>query len=92
MSLATYAAETALAGFLIPDHVRTGDAALALVRETFRTPAEVRIVGDELRIRLGSPASRRTSAIAALCDNLTVTRTRCPGTDLTLVYSIKDWT
>lgn len=34
-------------------------------------------------------APRRTRALAALCENLTATETTYPGTDLTLVYTVK---
>ena len=88
VSLATYAAESALAGFLVPDHARTGDAALALVREAFRMPAEALVIGDELHVRLESCAAPSTRAIAALCDGLTLTATRDPATGLRLVYSM----
>jgi hypothetical protein len=34
-------------------------------------------------------APRRTRALAGLCADLNATRTPYPGTDLTLVYSVK---
>jgi len=34
-------------------------------------------------------APRRSKALAALCTELNNTETRYPGTDLTLVYSVK---
>jgi len=44
-----------------------------------------------LTIRLDPlTAPRRTRAFAALCDQLNVTATRYPGTQLTLRYQIKD--
>ena len=89
VSLATYTAESALARCLVPHHVGTGDAALGLLREVFRSPADVLLIGHELHVRLASCAAPpSTRAVAALCDDLTSTATRYPATDLTLVYSI----
>ena len=45
---------------------------------------------DTLTIRLDPlPTQRATTAIAQLCQHLTATKTRYPGTDLTLRYEIK---
>ncbi len=35
------------------------------------------------------PTQRATAAIAELCEHLTATETRCPGTDLVLRYEVK---
>ena len=89
VSLATQTAESALARSLARQ-VGTGDAALGLLRDVFRSPADVLVIGDELHVRLEARAAapQHTLAIAALCDDLTSTATRCPATDLTLVYSM----
>jgi hypothetical protein len=43
-----------------------------------------------LTIRLDPlPTQRATTAIAELCEHLTATHTRYPGTNLTLRYEIK---
>ena len=88
--MATYNAESALARLLAPHYPRADDEARSLLREAFRAPADLQVVDDELHVRL-SPLSapRRTRAIAALCDELTTTNTLYPGTELTLVYSVK---
>jgi hypothetical protein len=36
------------------------------------------------------PTGRATAAIAQLCEHLTATRTRHPGTDLILRYEVKN--
>lgn len=88
--IATYNAESALARLLAPHYRRADDEARSLLREAFRAPADLELIGDQLHVRL-SPMSapRRTRAIAALCEQLTATKTRYPGTELTLVYTIK---
>jgi len=88
--MATYNAESALARLLAPHYARAEDEARSLLREAFRSPADLEVTGDELNVRL-SPLSapRRTRAIAALCEELTATKSLYPGTKLTLVYSVK---
>jgi transposase len=89
--MATYNAESALARLLAPHYPRADDEARTLLREAFRTPADLQIIGDHLHVTLNPlSAPRRTRAITALCDELTATRTLYHGTNLTLVYTTKD--
>lgn len=88
--MATYNAESALARLLAPHYPRADDEARTLLREMFRAPADLQIVDHELHVTLKPlSAPRRTRAMAALCDELTTTKTRYPGTELTLVYAVK---
>jgi len=89
--MATYNAESALARLLAPHYARADDEARSLLREAFRSPADLQVVGDELHVRL-SPLSapRRTRAITGLCNELNTTKTIYAGTKLTLVYSVRD--
>jgi hypothetical protein len=49
------------------------------------------VVGNELHVRITPlSAPRRTRALAGLCANLTETETLYPGTDLRLVYSVRE--
>jgi hypothetical protein len=89
--MATYNAESALARLLAPQYTRADDAARSLLREAFQAPADLRVIGDELHVRVNSlSAPLRSRAIAALCDELTATNTFYPGTNLTLVYSMEE--
>ena len=85
--MAAYNAASVLVRRLAPE--LDGDPARALLDATLRSPGDLQIVGKELRVRL-APLSARgcTEAVAALLAELTATRTRYPGTDLTLVYSM----
>ncbi len=90
LRMATYNAESALARLLAPHYARAEDEARSLLREAFRSPADLEVIGAELHVRL-SPLSapRRTRAIVGLCEELTATKTIYPGTHLTLVYTVK---
>ena len=88
--MATYNAESALARLLAPHYARAEDEARSLLREAFRTPADLEVFRDHLHVRLCPlSAPRRTRAIAGLWDTLTATKTTYPGSSLTLVYSTK---
>ena len=88
--MAAYNAETVLARALAGHYARAGDEAYALIRETLTASGNI-VPGDgQLVIRLDPlTAPRRTQALAALCDQLTATGARYPGTDLVLRYEVK---
>ena len=89
--MATYNAESALARLVGPHYARADDEARTLLREAFSMPADLQVAGSELHVRLDPlSAPRRTRAIAGLCEELTATKTIYPGTELTLVYSVKE--
>ena len=67
--MATYNAESALARLLAPHYARADDEARTLLREAFRTPADLQIIGNELHVTLNPlTAPRRTRAINGLCN------------------------
>ncbi len=89
LKLTAYRAETSLVRLLGPAYVRTEEEGRALLREVFTSPAD--LLPDEaagiLRIRPHSLANPRSNrALATLCEALTATETRFPGTTLRLVY------
>ena len=88
--MSAYNAENALARLLRPHYSRSDREGRALLREAFNLPGDLQIIGNTLHVRL-DPASapRRSKALAALCTELNDTQTRYPGTDLTVIYSIK---
>jgi len=88
--MSAYNSESALARLLRPHYSRGDDEARALLREAFTLSGDLQIIDTTLHVRL-DPASapRRSKALAALCQELTETATRYPGTDLTLAYNVK---
>jgi prepilin-type processing-associated H-X9-DG protein len=89
--MATYNAESALARLLAPHYARADDEARSLLREVFASPADMDVVGPELHVRINAlSAPRRTRALAGLCAELTATETTYPGTNLRLVYTVKE--
>jgi len=89
--MATYNAESALARMIAPHYARADDEARTLLREIFTSPADLKVHGDQLHVRIDPlTAPRRSRALAGLCKELTATETIYPGTHLTLVYSVKE--
>ena len=84
-------AETILARALNSCYARASDEAYALIREALHASGDITIHGSTLHIRLDPlSAPRRTRALAALCEQLTTTTTRYPGTRLVLHYEVKE--
>jgi len=88
IKMIAYRAESALAGEL-REHLQREDDARALMRRIFVSPANLRPDYEHKTLlvelhRLGSPL--QDAAVAKLCDELTVTQTRFPTTELTLIY------
>jgi hypothetical protein len=75
--------------------LRDAEAALdiaqhALIRHALTGSGDIDPGDGTLTVRLDPlPTSRATAAIAQLCEHLTATQTRYPGTNLTLRYQIK---
>ena len=83
--------ETILARALNGRYARAGEEAYALIREALHASGDITISGSTLHIRLDPlSAPRRTRALAALCEQLTTTATRYPGTHLALHYEVKE--
>ena len=88
--MAAFNAEVILARALHAHYARAGEEAAALIREALTTSGDIIPRSGELLVRLDPlTAPRRTRALAALCDQLTATSTRYPGTELTLRYEVK---
>jgi len=72
-------------------YARANDEAHALARQALTHSGDIDPSGGVLTVRLDPmPTARATAAIRELCEHLTATNTRYPGTDLTLRYEIKN--
>jgi len=71
-------------------YARANREAHALVRQVLTGSGDIDPRDGVLTVRLDPlPTRRATKAIAQLCEHLTATKTRYPGTDLILRYEIK---
>ncbi len=89
--MAAYNAESTLARALAPFYARADDEARALLREAFTLTGDIQTRDGQLHVQLDpATAPRRSRALQALCEQLTATETTYPGTDLRIVYSVKN--
>jgi hypothetical protein len=71
-------------------YARANHEAHALIRQALTCSGDVDPHDGVLTVRLDPlPTRRATTAIAQLCEHLSATHTRYPGTNLTLRYEIK---
>ena len=71
-------------------YARANDEAHALVRQALTGSSDIDPGDGILTVRLDPlPTGRATTAIAQLCEHLTATQNRYPGTDLILRYEVK---
>lgn len=73
---------------------RANHEAHALMRQAFNQPGDIDTTEPGyLNISLDPlPTPAKTTALAELCQHLTNTKTRYPGTNLTIKYNIKNKT
>jgi transposase len=71
-------------------YARANHEAHTLIRQALTGSGDIDPGNGTLTVRLDPlPTQRATTAIAQLCEHLTATQTRYPGTDLTLRYEVK---
>lgn len=90
IKMIAYRAETAMA-YVLRDKMARVDDARSLVRQLFRTEADLLpdVDAGTLTVRIHHLANRMSDLAARhLCDELNATMTRFPGTNLRLVYEI----
>jgi hypothetical protein len=88
--ISAYNAETALARMLRPAFRPRRRRGPHLAARDLLRPADIEIIDNRLEIRIHAlSAPHRTRALAALGEDLTAAETTYPGTELTLVYSVK---
>ena len=72
-------------------YARANHEAHTLVRQALTGSGDIDPGDGVLTVRLDPlPTQRATTAIAELCEHLTATHTRYPGTNLILRYEVKD--
>jgi hypothetical protein len=71
-------------------YARANHEAHTLIRQALTGSGDIDPHDGTLTVRLDPlPTRRATTAIAQLCEHLTATKTRYPGTDLILRYEVK---
>lgn len=90
LKMLAYQAETDLVRAIAPHYNRSIDEGRRLIAAALQSSGDIDIVDDELRITLAPQSSpHRTRVVAELCQLLTATDTRFPGTSLLMRYSVR---
>lgn len=91
IKMLAYQAESELLRAIAPHYRRAGDEGRTLVQSALASAADIDVTPNELRVTLAPLSSRhRTRAVAALCEHLNASPTCFPGTELRLVFAIRD--
>ena len=89
LKMVAYQAESDLVRLVEPLYKRADDEGRTLVQTMLASSSDLEIRGDELHVRLVPLSSaHRTKALAAICEQLNPTRTRFPGSNLTLCFGV----
>jgi prepilin-type processing-associated H-X9-DG protein len=90
IKMVAYQAESDLLSLLQPHYARADEEGRTLLHELFAAPADIEVVGDELRVTLAAlSAPHRTLAAQTLCEPLNQTATLFPGTRLRLRLAVE---
>jgi hypothetical protein len=90
LKMLAYQAESDLCRLVEPHYRRADDEARTLVQSAIAASGDLEIVDDTLVVRLNPlSAPHRTAALAAICADLSATRTRFPGSSLRLRFEVK---
>ena len=89
IKMVAYQAESDLLRLVTPYYRRAGQEGRTLLQAALASAADLQVTQTELRVTLAAQSSRhRTRAIAALCEELNLTKTVFPGSRLRLRYAI----
>jgi transposase len=91
IKMLAYQAESDLLRWVAPHYRRAGQEGRTLLQAALASAADLQVTDTDLRVTLAPQSSpHRTRAIAALCDQLTQTKTLFPGSGLRLHYAIRE--
>jgi hypothetical protein len=90
LKMVAYQAESDLCRLVEPHYHRADDEARTLIQNALATTGDLEISEDTLTVSLDPLSSpHRTRALAAICRDLSATRTRFPGSALYLRFQVK---
>ena len=91
IKMVAYQAESDLLRLVAAPYRRADDEGRTLIQSALASAADLEVTQKELRVTLAAQSSpHRTPAIAALCEELNLTKTLFPGSRLRLRYAIRE--
>ncbi len=90
LKMVAYQAEGDLRRLLAPHYRRTEQEGRTLIQSALSATGDIEVTDTELLISIDPLSSpHRTAALAAICEELSATATRFPGTKLRMRFAIK---
>ena len=91
IKMVAYQAESDLLRLVAPHYRRASHEGRTLIQSALASAADLKVTQTELRVTLAAQSfPHRTRAIAALCDELNLTKTIFPGSRLCLHNTIRE--
>lgn len=91
VKMCAYRIETKLVRQMGAAYARTEEDGRTLIAAAMNSPADLTLVGGELRVTLGRQSSaHRDRALSTLCASLNQMNVQYPGTSLRLIYAVQD--
>jgi prepilin-type processing-associated H-X9-DG protein len=91
LKMVAYQIESEFLNLLSPHYKRAEDEGRTLLQTALKASAAIQPLKDELHVTLEALSSpHRSRAISALCEALNETKTKFPGTRLTLRFAVAD--
>jgi hypothetical protein len=91
IKMVAYQAESDLLRLVAPHYRRTSDEGRTLIQSALASAADLQVTRTELLVTVAAQSSpHRTRAIAALCNELNLTKIIFPGSRLRLRYAIRE--
>ena len=90
LKMVAYQAEGDLFRLITPHYRRAEDEGRTLVQTALEAAGDIEVTATELRVSLHPLSSpHRTQVLVALCEHLSQTKTRFPGSNLRLTFDVK---
>jgi transposase len=91
IKMVAYQAETDLLALIRSDYARVDDEGRTLIQSALMSSGDLKITDNELRVTLNPLSSpHRSKTIRALCAKLNTLSVNFPGSNLRLVYDVKE--
>jgi transposase len=91
IKMVAYQAETDLLSLIRTDYARVHDEGRTMIQSALMSSGDLKVTDNELHVILNPLSSpHRSKTIKALCENMNTTNTMFPGSNLRLVYDVKE--
>jgi prepilin-type processing-associated H-X9-DG protein len=91
IKMVAYQAETDLLSLIRTDYARVDDEGRTMIQSALMSSGDLKVTDNELHVILNPLSSpHRSKTIRALCEHMNTTNTMFPGSNLRLIYDVKE--